>query len=110
MTEILTDGDLLFYMPEWVCTPGEPIWRIVMALGLKADAVGDYDGVRPIVDAEQRLLAVEMPSPATNGVPSEDVINSLREFLNEDEIVELINSFSHFEKIRQDEVEIELSA
>ena len=108
MTQILTDGELLFYMPGWLCAPGEPAWRIIMALAIKADAVGDYDGVRPIIDDEQRLLVVEMPSPTENGVPSEAVINSLREFMEEDEIVELIEAFSRFENIRQDEVEIEL--
>lgn len=110
MTEILTDRDLIFYMPDWVCAPDEPVWRNIMAIAMKADQIGEFEGgVRPIIDEHDRIVAIEMPNPAYNGVPSEAVLNSLRGLgMEERDISDLIDSFTEFESTREPTREVEL--
>ena len=77
-----------------------------MALGLKASQTGDFGaGVVAIIDEDDMLLAVELPAPSVRGVPSEAVINALRQFLNEEDITEVIDVYTKVEEAQQ-EIEV----
>ena len=103
---MFTDKDRTLFIPDEHIVPTEPFWKSLMALGLKASQTGDFGaGVVAIIDEDDMLLAVELPAPSVRGVPSEAVINALRQFLNEEDITEVIDVYTKVEEAQQ-EIEV----
>lgn len=51
------------------------------------------DGIFAFIsDEDDMLMAIDMPSPLSNGVPKEATISVLRDYLNEDEITDIIEN------------------
>lgn len=76
-----------------------PIWNAHMAVGAfcsKPVELGEEgSSVWAFIDDDDNLLALDMPEPAQNGVPREEVISILRQILTEEEITEIMETVSY---------------
>ena len=106
-TNVFIDGDRVIYvtphtyndvldMPEvagWT-SADLPFWTAFMMVGHMCDTpVEISDGIFAFIsDEDDMLMAIDMPSPLSNGVPKEATISVLRDYLNEDEITDIIEN------------------
>ena len=73
-----------------------PYWNTAMAVGAFSNPpveLGEEEsGVWAFIDEDDNLLALDMPEPAANGVPKEEILSVLRQILPEDEITEILET------------------
>ena len=79
-----------------------PYWNTAMAVGAFSNPpveLGEEEsGVWAFIDEDDNLLALDMPEPAANGVPKEEILSVLRQILPEDEITEIMENVISMQK------------
>lgn len=106
-TNVFIDRDRVIYvtphtyndvldMPEvagWT-SADLPFWTAFMMVGHMCNNPEEIsDGIFAFIsDEDDMLMAIDMPSPLSNGVPKEATISVLRDYLNEDEITDIIEN------------------
>jgi len=109
MPQIFVDGDDLLYIRNDDQIPQHPYWKTIMGLSVCVESIlhpePDDDGLTdprffallghwdPDTPSEQEdLLALQMPNPlGSDGAVVEEVVQHLRNFLDEEEITDLID-------------------
>ena len=103
---VFVDGDRVIYvtphtyndvlaMPEAGHTSTDfPFWTAFVLVGHMCNNPEEIsDGIFAFIsDEDDMLMAIDMPSPLSNGVPKEATISVLRDYLNEDEITDIIEN------------------
>ena len=89
-----THNDVMVNPDEGHTSTDFPFWTTFLMVGHMCDApVEISDGMFAFIsDDDDMLLAIDMPSPLSNGVPKEATISVLRDYLNEDEITDIIEN------------------
>ena len=89
-----THNDVMVNPDEGHTSTDFPFWTAFVMVGHMCDApVEISDGMFAFIsDDDDMLLAIDMPSPLSNGVPKEATISVLRDYLNEDEITDIIEN------------------
>ena len=50
------------------------------------------EGMFAFIDEDDNLMAIDMPTPTQNGVPTEAILSVLRDWLPEDEIIDIMEN------------------
>jgi hypothetical protein len=70
-----------------------PFWSIPMTIGAFCDnPVEIAEGMFAFIDEDDNLMAIDMPTPAQNGAPSEAILSVLRDWISEDEITDIMEN------------------
>jgi hypothetical protein len=70
-----------------------PFWSIQIAIGGLCEAPLEIaDGIFAFIDEEDNLMAIHMPVPAQNGVPTEAILAVLRDWISEEEIIDIMEN------------------
>ena len=70
-----------------------PFWTIPMTIGAFCDNPLEIaDGMFAFIDEDDNLMAIDMPTPTQNGVPTEAILTVLRDWLSEDEITDIMEN------------------
>ena len=79
-----------------------PYWNTAMAVGAFSNPpveLGEEEsGVWAFIDEDDNLLAIDMPEPAENGVPVEEILSLLRQMINEEDITEIMEKVISMQK------------
>mgnify|MGYP001368256548 CR=1 FL=1 len=92
-SDMYNDGDRTFFVLDSPGPPEVPFWLKLMALGKSCEQVLQLDHSEEIhvfEDAEENVLAIQMPKVIENGGPREATIDGLRLILDEDGIHDLV--------------------
>jgi hypothetical protein len=70
-----------------------PFWTILMTIGAFCEHPKEVaDGMFAFIDEGDNLMAIDMPTPAQNGVPSEAILSVLRDWISEEEIIDIMEN------------------
>ena len=79
-----------------------PYWNTAMAVGAFSNPpveLGEEEsGVWAFIDEDDNLLAIDMPEPAQNGIPKEEILSLLRQMINEEDITEIMEKVISMQK------------
>ena len=94
-SDMYNDGDRTFFVLDSPGPPEVPFWLKLMALGKSCEQVLQLDHSEEIhvfEDAEENILAVQMPKVLENGGLREATIDGLRLIFDEDGIRDLVEA------------------
>ena len=94
-SDMYNDGDRTFFVLDSPYPSEVPYWLKLIGLGKSCERVRELDHSEEIhifVDAEETVLAIEMPKVLENGGPREATIDGLRLILDEDGIHDLVEA------------------
>ena len=94
-SDMYNDGDRTFFVLDSPGPPEVPFWLKLMALGKSCEQVLQLDHSEEIhvfEDAEENVLAVQMPNVLENGGLREATIDGLRLIFDEDGIRDLVEA------------------
>tara|TARA_R100000742_G_C4269828_1_gene88402 strand:+ start:900 stop:1472 length:573 start_codon:yes stop_codon:yes gene_type:complete len=95
-----------------------PLWNPHMAIGAfctrPVELGEEGSSIWAFIDEDDNLLAIDMPEPAQNGVPVEEIISVLRQMITEEDITEIMETVtfsqrdmeSFFESLSGGEVKV----
>ena len=94
-SDMYNEGDRTFFVLDSPAPPELPFWLRLMMLGKSCERVVQLEHSEEIhlfEDAEENLLAIQMPKVLENGGLREATIDGLRLILDEDGIHDLVEA------------------